>query len=312
MGGNDPRGATLVQLAEGVHAFLGAGGDSNAGAIETPEGLLVIDAQQHAPLARKFRAALAGLTEKPISWLINTHYHLDHTGGNCIFAPEAPILAHQKCREKFWEILGPEQAMGRPVAELDTKLQLLFGPNIDDLIPPGDPGWDWFRRRVGAPEFETVTIVLPTHTFAERFEFHLPDRTVVLEHLGPAHCDNDIIVHLSEEGIVFVGDLLFVGRFPWLGDGDIERWIVALDRVEKLGVDRVVPGHGPPVTLKEAREFRNMLATLRDAVAEALAAGLSEEEAMRRVQLPDYVSLPRYREWMPWNVRNVYRLLNSP
>ncbi|MEE9255570.1 MAG: MBL fold metallo-hydrolase [bacterium] len=303
--------ARLVPLAEGVHAFVGAGGDSNAGAIETPDGLLVIDAQQHVPLARRFRAALAELTPKPLLWLINTHYHLDHTAGNCVFAAEAPVLAHRNCLETFEQILGKEEPLDRPVSDFETQSHLLFGPNIDSLIPEGDPGWDWFRQRLGAPEYDTVTIAPPTHTFEDRFAFHLPGRTVLLEHLGPAHCRNDIIVHLPEDGIVFTADLLFVGRFPWLGDGDIEGWISALDRISKIGADRVVPGHGPPATMKEVGEFRDMLAALRGGVAGALEAGMTEDEAVGSVNIAGFDTLPRYKEWMPWNVRNVYRALRA-
>ncbi len=305
------QGSHLVELAGGVHAFVGEGGDSNAGAIETPEGFLVIDAQQHIPLAKSFRAALEKISSKPFFWLILTHYHLDHTAGNSVFAGDIPVLAHQITLEKFREVLGPDVGRGDSFSEFEKKVTFLFGPNIKGLIPPGDPAWEWFRGRIEEPEYDTLVAVPPTHTFADRFVFHLDRRSVVLEYLGPAHCDGDIIVHLPEDGIVFVGDMLFVGRFPWLGDGDINGWISVLDRVSGLDVEQVVPGHGNPVTLKELREFRELLAALRDGVAGAIEGGMSEDEAVDRVNLPDYETLPRYREWMPWNVRNAYRQLRA-
>lgn len=303
--------AGLVQLADGVHAFVGAGGDSNAGAIQTPEGWIVLDAQQHIPLARKFRAALEDTGSRAFLWLVLTHYHLDHTAGNSVFASDMPVLAHQITLEKFREVLGPGVSTGDNFTEFETRVSFLFGPNITDLIPHGDPGWGWFRSRIGTPEYSTLVAAPPTHTFADRFTFHLDRRSVVLEYLGPAHCDGDIIVHLPEDGIVFVGDLLFVGRFPWLGDGDIEGWISALGHVAGLDVAQVIPGHGKPVRLKELRDFREMLIALRDGVAGALKAGMSEDEAVERVRLAGYENLPRYPEWMPWNVRNAYRALVS-
>ena len=121
----------------------------------------------------------------------------------------------------------------------------------------------------------------------------------------------DVNVHLPEDGIVFVGDMLFVGRFPWLGDGDIKGWISCLDYVSELDVAQVVPGHGKPVTLKELLAFREMLAALHDGVVGAIKVGMSEDEAVDRVGLPGYETLPRYQEWMPWNVRNAYRQLGS-
>jgi glyoxylase-like metal-dependent hydrolase (beta-lactamase superfamily II) len=305
--------AGLVELADGVHAFIGAGGDSNSGAIRTPEGWIVLDAQQHVPLAEKFRAALEDTGPRSFLWLVLTHYHLDHTAGNSVFASDMPVLAHQITLEKFQKILGAGAGVGRgdSFTEFEKRVSFLFGPNITRLIPASDPAWDWFRSRIGEPEYATFIAAPPTHTFADRFTFHLGRRSAVLEYLGPAHCDGDIIVHLPEDGIVFVGDLLFVGRFPWLGDGDIEGWISALGRVAGLAVRQVVPGHGKPVGLKELGDFRDMLTALRDGVAEALKAGMSEDEAVERIRLADYENLPRYPEWLPWNVRNAYRSLGS-
>jgi glyoxylase-like metal-dependent hydrolase (beta-lactamase superfamily II) len=303
--------ANLLRLTDGVYAFIGEGGDSNAGAIETPDGIIVIDAQQHVPLAQAFRNSLADEAGKPIQWLVQTHYHLDHTAGSTVFAPDTPVLAHQKTLEKFTEVLGPDATSGKPITDFNKKIAFLFGPGIFDLIPSGDPGWDWFKGRIEAPEYDSLIAVPPTHTFADRFAFHLGRRTVVLEYLGPAHCDGDIIVYLPEDKIVFVADLLFYGRFPWMGDGDINGWINALDHVSKLDVEQVIPGHGLPVTLKEVDDFRKMLAALRDGVVKAAESGLSEDEAVKQVSLPDYDTLPRYGDWMPWNVRKIYRALSE-
>src|SRR6185312_496743 len=98
--------AQLRQIGAGIHAWIGAGGDSNAGAIETPHGLIVVDAQQNRPLAERFRGALARL-EMPIRAVVNTHFHLDHVAGNSAFA-DVPIVAHEKTR----------QALARELADL--------------------------------------------------------------------------------------------------------------------------------------------------------------------------------------------------
>ena len=303
--------AHLRQLAEGVYAFIGARGDSNAGAIDTPDGLLVIDTQQHAALARTFREALRREVGKPVRMVIDTHYHLDHIAGNSVFASEAPILAHDRTTEKLHSILGPDDGAGWTVGDFMTKCRLLFGPNIDELIPDGDAAWDWFRHRLAAPEYDTMTITPPTETFPDYYEIGLPGDTLRLDYLGPAHCDGDLVVHLRRRGIVFLGDLLFVGRFPWIGDGDMDGWIRTLDHVTRLDAECVVPGHGLPVTLKEIAAFRDMLAALRDAVARAIDDGASEDAAAHEVALPGYDTLPRYREWMSWNVRNTYRGLRA-
>jgi cyclase len=105
--------AHLRTLAPGVYAWIGKGGDSNAGAVETKDGLLVLDAQQNTALGTAFRDALRRETGWPVEKLVNTHYHMDHVAGNVVFAHEAPILAHEKTPEKLAELLGPANADGR-------------------------------------------------------------------------------------------------------------------------------------------------------------------------------------------------------
>src|SRR5262245_29856681 len=95
----------LVTVAQGVHAWIGAGGDSNAGAIETPDGLLVVDTQQYPRLARQMRDAFAATTGCPVRAVINTHCHLDHTSGNSVFSG-VPIIAHEKTLAAMNQNLG--------------------------------------------------------------------------------------------------------------------------------------------------------------------------------------------------------------
>jgi cyclase len=111
--------------------------------------------------------------------------------------------------------------------------------------------------------------------------------------------------------VVFLGDLFFHGRSPWLGDCDLDGWIRTLDGVLKRDVDIVVPGHGVPTTLKELAQFRDLLTALRNATAAAMKAGASEDAAARDVTLPQYATMPRYQEWMRFNVRSAYRYLDG-
>ena len=302
--------AHLVTVADGVHAWIGAGGDSNAGAIETPEGVVVIDTQQYPRLARQLRAAVLAKTSQPLRMVVNTHCHLDHTSGNSVFA-DVPILAHEKTLAAMTACLGPRSGDAWTISDFPTKLRFLFGQNILELVPDGDPARRWFEGRIGLPDYDTVVIRPPSETFADRFAFHLPDDTVRLHYFGPAHCDGDIVVHLERSKVAFLGDLLFHGRFPWLGDCDLDGLISALGRVLALDVAVVVPGHGPPATLADVARFRDMLVVLRAAVARAVKAGASEEAAVREVALPQYAHVQRYAEWMPLDVRAAYRYLRG-
>jgi cyclase len=302
--------AHLMTLADGVHAWVGASGDSNAGAIETPEGLLVIDTQQYPRLARQMRDAVLAKTGKGLRAVINTHCHLDHTSGNTVFA-DVPILAHEKTLAAMNACLGPRSSDSSSVSDFSTKIRFLFGQNILDLVPDDDPARRWFEGRINLRDYDTVVIRPPSETFADHFAFHLPDETVRLHYFGPAHCDGDIVVHVEKRKVAFLGDLLFHGRFPWLGDCDLDGLISALGRVLALDVAVVVPGHGPPTGLYEVAHFREMLVELRAAVGRAIKAGVSEAAAVQEVNLPQYANLQRYKEWMPLNVRAAYRYLRA-
>ena len=144
--------AGLVTLAEGVHAFIGEGGDSNAGAFLTPEGWIVLDAQQHVCLAEKFRAALEATGERSFYCLALTHYHLDHSAGGSVFASDAPVLAHEITLEKFHEVLGAGVSSGDSFTDFETKVTCMFGPNITEFSPTSTsslPERDGFRFVMG-------------------------------------------------------------------------------------------------------------------------------------------------------------------
>jgi glyoxylase-like metal-dependent hydrolase (beta-lactamase superfamily II) len=302
--------ARLVTIASGVHAWIGAGGDSNAGAIETPDGVIIIDTQQYPRLARAFRDAALAQTGRPVRAVVYTHCHLDHTAGGSVFA-DAPVLAHEKTLAAMNACLGPREGESWSISDLATKLRFLFGQNILELVPEGDPGRAWFENRIALPDYDTVVIRPPSETFADSFAFHLPDDTMRLHYFGPAHCDGDIVVHLEQRRVAFLGDLLFHNRFPWLGDCDLDGLIAALGHVLALDLAVVVPGHGPPATLADLAHFRGMLIGLRDAVARAIKAGLSEDAAAHEVELPQYAHLQRYAEWRAVDVRAAFRYLRA-
>ena len=302
--------AHLVTIADGVHAWIGANGDSNAGAIETPDGLIIVDTQQYQRLGRAFREAALAKTGMPLRIVVYTHCHLDHTAGSSVFA-DAPVLAHEKTLTAMNASLGPRDGKFWSITDFATKLRLLFGLNILELVPEGDPARAWFANRIGTPDYDTVVIRPPSETFADRFAFHLPDDNVHLRYFGPAHCDGDVIVHLEKRKVAFLADLLFQNRFPWLGDCNLDGLIDALGHVLSLDLTVVIPGHGPPATLADVARFREMLIGLRDAVARAIKAGVSEDAAVREIELPQYAHVQRYKEWKAHDVRAAYRYLQG-
>jgi len=293
-----------------VYAWIGAGGDSNAGAIVAADGIIAIDAQQTLPLAHAFRRAVEHATACPVRRLVNTHLHLDHTAGNLAFA-DVPILAHERTSAMMQEALGPTADGTWSISDFEPKVRLFFGANIRELVPPGSAGEAWFVQRMSGPDYDTVTLKAPTETFADRFAADVANDRVRIEFWDPSHCDGHVVIWLPRAKIAFLGDLLFVGRFPWLGDCDLDGWIAQLGRILEMDIDTVVPGHGAVATRNDVAAFGDLLASLRDAVAAAVRAGHSEDAACAEIELPLYAALPRYREWLPFNVRAAYRFLKG-
>jgi cyclase len=301
-------GALRVQeLAPRLFAVIGHRGDSNAGFVQGPRGATVIDAMQNEALARDLLEAVGAAGGGPVRALVNTHYHGDHVFGNAAFPTGVEIVAHARCRAAMAEALrgagvGPEA----PLPERAI-MELTFGRNLYDLVPEGDPRREFFRWRYEAGGLAGARLRLPTVTLETECTLHLDGRRMVLRHLGPGHTDADLVVWFPDDGVAFVADLIFHGRFPWLGDSNVPAWIARLDDVARLGARTVVPGHGVPVTAREVLEFRGLLRTLMGEAAAAARDGLDEAAAMARVRLPAYAGLPRYAEWLPLAVRKLHR-----
>ena len=151
--------------------------------------------------------------EQTTTQLVDTHFHLDHTAGNVAFA-DVPIIAHDKTLKSLRAYLGPADDNRWRVSEPATRLQLFFGSNLQELVPAGDPLEQWFRARLSGPDYETIELVGPSQTFADHISFQCPTDTLLADYKGPAHCDGDLILYLPRQKIAFLGDLLFVGRFP--------------------------------------------------------------------------------------------------
>lgn len=298
------------QIAQGVYAWIGVNGDLNAGVIDTGSGLAAIDAQQSAEQGRAFRTTIETIAGAPVTQLINTHFHLDHTAGNVAFE-DVPIVAQHKTALFMNDYMGTRGLRRWNVQEANWRLRLFFGSNFNELVPADDPLYEWFLSRVQRPGLETLELLAPDQTFDEASELSWTGGTAQLNYVGPAHCDGELIVHLPEQRIAFLGDLLFVGRFPWLGDCDLSGWIACLERLQQLDLALVVPGHGDVCAPQEMATFATLLSDIRQAVEAHIRRNGSEEAAARDIVLPQYANLPRYKEWLPSNLRSVYRYLKG-
>ena len=232
------------RLAEGVYVLYGAGG--NIGLAIGPEAVFVVD-DQFAPLTPKIQAAIAALTDKPVRFVLNTHWHYDHTGGNENMGKAGALLvAHHNVRSR-----------------MSTRQFIEFVKR--EVLP--SPG--------GA---------LPVVTFHDGVTFHINGDEIAAIHLPAAHTDGDAAVHFRRANVVHLGDVFFRGYpYPDFSSGGSVRGILAgVDRVLAIINDstKVIPGHGAATDKATLREYRNMIATVRDRVGKQVRAGATLQQVV--------------------------------
>lgn len=232
-----------VKLTDSLYLLEGAGG--NVAAFVWQDGVLLID-DKLAPASPKVRAAVAAITPKPIRFVVNSHWHRDHSGGNeALAADGAVIVAHENVRNRM--------SVESFVAVFDRK------------IPP------------------SPAKALPIVTFTRDVTFHFGDEEISVVHVGAAHTDGDSFVRFRHANVLHLGDCYLNDSFPVVDSvngGSLRGLIAALGAA--LGMlderTRIIPGHGAVASGKELREWRDMVATINDRVTRAVAAGKSLEQ----------------------------------
>ena len=254
----------IEEVAPKVYAYIQAYGElgvSNAGLLLDREGVMAVDALMVPSMTTRFLGAIKKVTRRPVSRLVNTHHHVDHSGGNFLFR-DAQVISHTFCRVE-------QVREGLPVKQLQQRI-----PRF-------------------AKEFSKLKPKVPSLTFEDRLVFHQSGRDVELRHLGPAHTFGDAFVYLPKDKILFAGDLAFYYVTPLAFQGHVGNWIKVADRILKMDVDLIVPGHGPLGGKKELREMRSYLMLIRREAKKRFQLGMSPEEAARDVKLGIYA---RWRE----------------
>jgi cyclase len=268
----------MVEVGPRVFAYVQATGEtgiSNSGLIVGHAAAVAVDALMVPSMTRKLVAAIRKTTRKPVGRLINTHHHLDHTGGNRFFRG-ATIIATEKCR---------------------------------DALAPGFPPVPLLQRFMPrfAAEFPLLELALPTVTFGDRMVLRDDDHEIHLWHPGaPAHTVGDAAVFLPKARVLFAGDIAFHYVTPLAFQGHIGNWIKAADRLLTYEADVIVPGHGPIGTKADLRRMRQYLALVRREAKKRFDAGMGEEDAARDIKLGVFASWREAERILP-NVMRCYQ-----
>ncbi len=243
----------VTKVAGNVYMLQGAGG--NIGASVGEDGIVVVD-DQYAPLADKIQAALKGITALPVRFIINTHYHEDHTGGNAYFQKQAPIIAHDNVRKR-----------------------------LESGGAAGNGGSVHFDAKPAPKE------ALPIITFDHDVTVHLNGEDIRALYFPAGHTDGDSVIFFPKSNVVHMGDDFVTYGFPFIdvdSGGSIDGMIDGVEKViTQVPVDvKIIPGHGPISSVTDVRAYVEMLKGTRDVVAKAIKDGKTLDQ-MKQAKLLD-------------------------
>ncbi len=309
--GQDKGPFTLKKLTGELYVLYGRGG--NIGFMVTNEGVVVID-DQFSDLAPGIAEQIKSVTNQPIRFLINTHHHFDHTGGNGFFIKLATIIAHDNVRKHM--LAAPQEAIVGQTARVQSleaqiakaEKENAAAPELADLRKQLETA----KQNLASAQAVKITEVpAPNLTFSHELRIYLGGHEMHIFHAKRGHTDGDSIIYFPQEKVAHLGDLFVNKRMPFIdrphGASSAE-WIETLDaaiaRIDPAA--QVIPGHGEVGTVADLKAFRQYFVDLRAAVKKAMEAGLSRQQAIKEIQLPQYASHTGYAQGLAANVGIVY------
>lgn len=249
----------VEEVSPGIFGYVqpdGSWGLNNTGFIVGSDGVVVIDTCFTERRSRWFYDAVRKTAgDRAIRTLINTHHHGDHTHGNYVFLPAATIIGHEKCRAEV----------------------IAAGVSTKGLFP----GVDWGE----------IIVAPPVVTFEDRLNVYVDGLRVELIFVGPAHTTNDIVAWIPERRVLFSGDIVFNQGTPFAMMGSVAGWLEALERLKGLGIETIVPGHGPVCGPEALDEVGDYLRFVQEAARKGFDAGRTPLETAFDTDLGRFAEL---------------------
>jgi glyoxylase-like metal-dependent hydrolase (beta-lactamase superfamily II) len=271
----------LKQIASDLYFFFHYTG-SNAAFLVTDDGVLVIDARTHPRLGQDLIERIRKITDKPIKWLVNTHFHGDHHFGNAAFKAAGATIVAQSETARLMRHLQPKE-MARRIAGL---------------------------KKAGLDPNE-VTLVMPDVTFDSEMTIRLGGREVRLMYLGPGQQAGDTFIQIPHARVLFTPGAFGTRSMPNMAfTPSVDGWIKLLGNLAAMDVDRILPAHGDVASRDDVRELAAMILDEYNTVKEAIAKGMTLDEALKTL------TFPQYKNWRNYNrlhqeIRSLYELIRD-
>jgi glyoxylase-like metal-dependent hydrolase (beta-lactamase superfamily II) len=284
-------------LGGDVYALYGRGG--NVGFFVGPDAVTVIDSQ-FKDVAPGIVVEIRKVTDKPIKFLINTHFHGDHVGGNEVFRNFAMIIAQDNVRTRM--LASPETIQKEYPARLEKAKQA----GNDAMAKFLQEQIEW------ASKVKVEEIPAPILTYDSELRIHPGGgETIQIWHLPPAHTDGDSVIFFEKAKVLHMGDDCFNKVIPFIdvsGGGSAKGYLAALDKViARVPPDvKIIPGHGEVTDVAGLKAFRQYIADVVDAAARAKAAGKSRDDFLKEVDLPSYKDFNGYKDRFKDNAAAAY------
>ncbi len=286
---------SIQNLAPGVWAAIqndnGGFAIGNCGIVDLGTTTLVFDACINPDAGAELKRAAEQLTGHPVTLLVNSHYHDDHVRGDQEFLPQASIIATEWTRNEI-EKVEPE---AREWAKEHVADRLKNAEEVWHSSSPGEKEearmWLGYYQAI-AQSLPRLKLILPNITFTDSMWIHGTKKTVLLKECTDGHTHSDVVLILPQEGIAFMGDILFVNRHPWFGDGNPDSLKKHLQQFyADSSLKTFMPGHGPVAGKESLRQLIRYIDDLQQEAVKAVGKNIPDS-----VFLQDSV-LPAYRSW---------------
>jgi cyclase len=303
----------LVRVADGVFAAIAKPGglaSGNAGFVIGDDGVLIFDTFLTPAAVEELIGVIETQTKLPIKYAVNSHYHLDHTGGNQVLvARGVPIIAHDNVMQ--WQTTKNKRFLSAP-EELQKRRADAAKQLSETPAEQKDKRTQLERQIRRLDAMQTVKLTNPTMTFGSgTLHLYLGKREIMLSTL-PGHTGGDVFAYVPDANVVFTGDLGWSKTLPNLVDATVNDWIPTLEKIlSQYPTAKFIPGHGNVAEATDIRDFRDYLDDLRARVKQGIADGLTIDQAKQQLQLPVKYKGFAFQNFAIPNVEDMYKELKG-